>query len=207
VIAVNQRRAPRVSDETIMPSTVSLTAAMARGDEAAVDTFYRGYFDWLFAQARRASARRCDEASCLDIVQDAVLRIVRTVRRVETEVQFRGWMRLVVQTTALDHLRRERRRLRRETALVTAGPSSVGQDDVAADIEEENSHRGWLVEQIAQFDPQLVRIIELRYEQRWTLAKIAGAVGLSIGTVDGRLRRAIGELRRRASGTFEDVRE
>jgi RNA polymerase sigma-70 factor (ECF subfamily) len=195
-------------DQTIMPrSTASLTAAMARGDEAAVDAFYRGYFDWLFAQARRASPRR-DEASCLDIVQDAVLRIVRTVRRVETEGQFRVWMRLVVQTTALDHLRRERRRVRRETLLVVAaGSSAVEQMEAAADADQERSHRAWLVEEIAQFDPQLVRMIELRYEQRWTLARIAGALGLSIGTVDGRLRRAIDELRRRASETFNDARE
>jgi RNA polymerase sigma factor (sigma-70 family) len=127
---------------------------------------------------------------------------------VETEGQFCAWMRLVVQTTALDHLRRERRRVRRETLLVVAaGASAVEQLESTLDADEERSHRAWLVEQIAQFDSQLVRMIELRYEQRWTLARIAGALGLSIGTVDGRLRRAIGELRRRASETFDDVHE
>src|SRR3954471_16462602 len=85
-----------------------LTAGMAAGDAKAVESFYRRYFDWLYAQARRATRR--DEAFCLDVVQDAVLRIVRTIRRVSTESELRAWLRLVVQTTALDRLRCERRR-------------------------------------------------------------------------------------------------
>jgi len=89
-------------------ATKTLTAAMAAGNEDAVETFYRRYFDWLYAQARRATRR--DESFCLDVVQDAVLRIVRTVRCVKTEPQFRAWLRLVVQTTAFDRLRSERRR-------------------------------------------------------------------------------------------------
>src|SRR5690348_9977718 len=91
---------------------------MAAGDEAAVEAFYRQYFDWLYAQARRYSRR--DEAFCLDVVQDAVLRIIRTVRAVPSEAQFRGWLCLVVQTTTLDCLRCERRRAKRETAVLAA---------------------------------------------------------------------------------------
>ena len=64
--------------------------------------------------------------------------------------------------------------------------------------------RAWLAEQLATLDPALVRLIDLRYQQRWTLARIAGAMGLSIGTVDGRLRRAIGKLRRTAVEAFDD---
>src|SRR5262249_26584788 len=136
----------------------------------------------------------------------AVLRIVRTVRHVESEAQFRAWLRLVVQTTSLDHLRRERRRVKRETVLVASGPTSIESSDAGADeLDEQQAQRAWLVEQIARFDPELVRMIELRYEQRWTLARIGAKLGLSIGTVDGRLRRAIGELRRRAIETFDDA--
>ena len=84
-------------------ATEKLTAALAAGDEDAVETFYNSYFDWLYAQARRATRR--DESFCLDVVQDAMLRIIRTVRAVRDEPQFRAWLRLVVQTTAWDRLR------------------------------------------------------------------------------------------------------
>ena len=103
-------------------STDKLTAAMAAGDQGAVETFYRSYFDWLYAQARRATRR--DEAFCLDVVQDAVLRVIRTVRRVQSEGEFRAWLQLVVRTTAWDRLRGDNRRIKREAFAHVASSSS-----------------------------------------------------------------------------------
>lgn len=179
-------------------ATEKLTAAMAAGDEEAVETFYRRYFDWLYAQARRATRR--DESFCLDIVQDAVLRIVRTVRTASSEAQFRAWLRLVVQTTAFDAMRNERRRRRRELAVVAVPAAAPAKDDDLFDDE----HRRWLRQQVARFDPQLVRLIELRFEKRWTLSRIAALFGLSIGTIDGRIRRALKELKERAPEELND---
>lgn len=178
-------------------TTHQLTSAMAVGDEQAVDRFYRRFFDRLYTQARRATGR--DEAFCLDVVQDAVVRIIRTVRPVASEAQLLGWMRLVVQTTALDHLRRERRRATRESVMIMASSS----DTTKTDPFDEARH-AWLSGQIARFDPQLIRMIEMRYTRQWTLTRIVGALGLSVGTIDGRLRRAIGDLRLRAAEVFDD---
>ncbi len=172
----------------------SLSTAMSAGDRNAVETFYRRYFDWLHAQARRMSRR--DDAFCLDIVQEAILRIVRTIRPVKTERQLRAWLRLVVQTTALDLLRSEKRRQERE--LVVAG-----RGEFCPEPSDHEQHE-WLKAQIARFDPQIVRMIELRYEQRWTLGRISKSLGLSIGTIDGRLRRAIQQLRDRAIEDFDE---
>ena len=47
-------------------------------------------------------------------------------------------------------------------------------------------------------------MIELRFEQRWTLGRIGTLFGLSIGTIDGRLRRALKELRDRATEEFDE---
>lgn len=180
-----------------MPSeTEMLTAALAAGREDAVETFYRQYFDWLYTQARRATRR--DESFCLDVLQDAMLRIIRTVRIVQNENQFRAWLRLVVQTTAWDRLRAEGRRQKHE--LIAVGM----RDENPRDGPEDEEQQAWLKDQIARFDPQIVQMIELRYEQRWTLAKISKLLGLSIGTVDWRLRRALEELRLRAIEKFDD---
>lgn len=73
-------------------SPLQLTRGMAAGDERTIEDFYRRYFDWLYRKARCATGR--NEAFCLDIVQDAVLRIVRCVRPVESEGRFArgcGW--------------------------------------------------------------------------------------------------------------------
>jgi RNA polymerase sigma factor (sigma-70 family) len=178
-----------------------LTAAMAAGHEDAVETFYRRYFDWLYAQARRATRR--DESFCLDVVQDSVLRIVRNVRAVKSESQLRAWLRLVVQTTAFDQLRSERRRRKREQTVMLA-TVRVAADPPLAEQRCEPAQVDWLKHQIKRFDPQLVQLIEMRYQRNWTLARIAEQLGLSIGTVDGRLRRALKQLRERATEDASD---
>jgi len=177
-----------------MPDDIQhMTAAMAGGDADAVAAFYREYFDWMFIQARLATRR--DESFCLDVVQDAVLRVMRTIRRVDSEPQLRAWLRLVVQTTAFDLLRGERRRAARESI------SSV--PEITCDGNA-NDRLIWLADQLTRLDPQLVRMIEMRFEQRWSLRSIGQVLGLSTGAVDGRLRRVLKNLRQAANETFID---
>lgn len=178
----------------VSESIAQLTRAMSAGEPAAVERFYRAYFERLYAMARRLTRR--DESFCLDIVQDAVLRIVRTVREVQSERQFESWLALVVQTTAYDLLRRERRRTARETLVAGARHESSSPDSASID---QRDRLAWIRIQIEHLDPQIVRIIELRFQRRWTLARIGQLLGLSVGTVDGRLRRALTALRRGAA--------
>jgi len=178
-------------------SLLQLTSAMAAGDEKAIEAFYRDYFDWLYQKARRATGR--DEAFCLDVVQEAVLRILRCVRPVEGERPFRAWLRLVVQSTAYDVMKSESRRARREAVAAVAG----GSDRRDAPLEWAEQLL-WLRDQVADLDPEIARIVDLRFHQSWTLAKIARVFGLSIGTIDGRLRRAIKHLRGLAREEFDD---
>ncbi|MDB5174140.1 MAG: polymerase sigma factor, sigma-70 family [Phycisphaerales bacterium] len=169
----------------------SLTAGLAAGDPRAVEVFYRRYFDRLYAQARRASGR--DEAFCLDVVQESVLRVLRSIRPASSEAQLCAWLRLVVQTTAYDLLRSETRRQRRELLAV----GSKGYEESRAEPADAEQLE-WLRSQIAALDPEIAHMIEMRFTDRWTLARIARRLGLSIGTVDGRLRRALRHLRDRA---------
>ena len=181
-----------------MPDAVhQLTAALAAGEAAAVETFYRRYFDFLYRQVRRATGR--DEAFCLDVVQDAVLRILRSVRPARTEAQFRAWLKLVVQTTAYDLLRSESRRKSRELAMAATAEATHGERE-----ENDQERMQWLAGEIAKMDVEILRMINMRYQRRWTLARVAEALGLTIGTIDGRLRRALAELRQRATEVFDE---
>src|SRR3954465_16051831 len=96
-------------------SVEKLTEAMSAGDARAVEAFYRKYFQFLYHTAQKVTGR--DESFCLDVVQDTVLRVIRTVRRVDSEARLFAWLRLVVRTTAFDLLKNESRRRRRETAV------------------------------------------------------------------------------------------
>ena len=176
------------------PDIEALTSGLAAGDESAVERFHHHYFAVLLAAARAATGR--DESFCLDVVQEALLRILRCIRPVQAAPQLHAWLTLVVRTTAFDLLTAERRRRQRE------------QDwghDVAPRGDDPNAERlEWLRAEIQTLDPALERMFRLRYEQGWTLARIAGLLGISIGSVDGHLRRALDQVRLRAQGAFNE---
>jgi len=169
-----------------------LTAAMARGEAAAIETFYRARFADLYAEARHVTRR--DEAFCLDVVQDTMLRIMRTVRPVASRQQFSAWLKLVVRTTAYDLLRSERRRKAREESAAT------DRTETSTDAEQ----LVWLRTKLREIDPRIAELIELRFTHRWTLARIAGRFGLTTAAVDGRLRRALLSLQRAAWEEFDE---
>jgi len=175
-----------------------LTAEVAAGNSAAVEAFYREYFEWLYVRARRATGR--DESFCLDVVQEAVLRIMRSIRAVESRKQLEAWLTLVVRTTAYDLLRSEARRVKREVAFAVVGPRETADD--AEDSDEQTM--AWLKREIEKLDARIVRIIDLRYHQQWTLARIGELFGVSAGTIDGRLRRALKQLRRQSIAEIGD---
>ena len=126
---------------------------------------------------------------CLDVVQDAVLRVIRNVKPVESDRQFFRWLQLVVQTTAFDLLRGEKRR--KKIVRRCRGLCRCRWIPIRCKLD-------WLNEQISSLDPELVKIIELRFEQRWTLRRIGELLGVSSGAIDGRLRRALLNLRHRS---------
>ncbi len=151
-----------------MPDGIqNLTSAMAAGDAQAIAAFYRDHFDWMFIQAKLATRR--DESFCLDVVRDAVVRVMRTVSRVDSEAELQTWLRLVVLTTAFDLLRSEQ----------PPGNASAGE------------RLTWLGEQLSGIDPHLVKIVETRPEPRRTLSHFGRLLGLSTGAIDGRLRGAL----------------
>src|SRR4051812_26077471 len=113
---------------------------MSRGDRRALAAFYERYFGLLLRLARAATGKRraADEHLCLDVVHDAVLKVVRTVRPVTGgEGQLVAWLELVVRSVAYDLLRREQRRSAREHRLheqaspAAAGGLTAGGDDPA----------------------------------------------------------------------------
>lgn len=174
-----------------------LSAGMAAGDAVAVEAFYRRYFPLLYRYAHRATGR--DESFCLDVVQEAVLRILRCVRPVADEMRFRAWLGLVVKTTAYDMLKAEMRRGRREGFV--AAQMHEAQEPSESEARE---RLDWLAAEICNLDEPLARIIGWRYDDGHTLRRIAERLGLSVGTVDGRLRRAIQALQRKAMEVFDE---
>ena len=113
----------------------------------------------------------------------------------QSEAHLLNWCRLVVKSCALDRLRREQRRAKRELA-------TLRQEDAADDFSEQIE---WLDQQIASLDPHLAKIIRLRFRDGWTLARISALLDTTTGKIDGQLRRAIDKLRSDAQVAFGEV--
>ena len=174
----------------------SLTAAIASGNTEAFARFYDAWFDELYAYARRASGR--DEAFCLDLVQDVMMKVIKRLRPMPTEQALRLWLRRVVVSTMIDTLRSEKRRAARESRYAE---SRAGQDAPAmADAER----LGWLTNELASMDDALADLMVARHRFGWTLSRIGEVFGLTPGLVDGRTRREAERLRRRAAEVFDD---
>lgn len=176
-------------------STRELTKAIASGDPEAFTRFYEEWFDRMFEMA--SSLTRRDEAFCLDVVQDAMMKVIRRMPVIENEEALGAWLRRAVTTTAYDRIRGEARRRRHE--LQASAPKVEGH---GAGIDESELTR--LREEVERLDPLLARMLHARHALGWTLARIGSAMGLSPSAVDGRLGRAARALAARLSEGSHD---
>ena len=174
-----------------------MTAALARGDAAVFDRFYRAWFPRLLGLARRATGR--DEAFALDVVQDAFVRVIRSPRVCPSEGELAAWLRACVLSAAVDRLRAEARRLARERAEASHASATTPTDPLEA-----TERLAWLADRLGELPASDRDLIRLRFEVQRTLAEIAAeTTGMHTwGSVQGRLRRTLERLRLAASEYF-----
>ncbi len=171
----------------------SAIASASTGAMAHVEAFgklYDAKFDMLYRTVRHRT--RVDESTALDIVQDAMMRIVKHMKVLRTERELDAWMNRVAMTTAYDSLRKDRRRRTRELRAVTASSSSevrrvLELDDVVESLREE----------LESLDSGAFDTLSMRFRTGMTLEAIGRRVGVGPGAADGRLRRTLSALRDR----------
>jgi RNA polymerase sigma factor (sigma-70 family) len=173
----------------------ALTAAIASGDTEAFALFYRQWFDFAFLEARRYGNH--DEQFCLDIVQDAMMRVIRSIKPMDGEADVCKWMRAVVQSCCYDRLRAEARRARRERKRASNGRGTAGDPDHQERID-------WLYAQLAALETDQAQLLSMRFRFGWTLQRIGAALGLKPGAVDGRIDRTLSNLRAKAEEDFHE---
>ena len=173
-----------------------LTSAIASGSTAAFTRFFDEWFDSMYAEAARATGR--DESFCLDVVQDAMMRVVRSMKPMSTTDDLRRWLRVVVKSCAYDRLRGETRRRARELRSVgVSAPAVEPHPDLGARLE-------WLHRELQSLDKGGLDLLLMRHRFGWTLQQIGRRLKLTPGAVDGRLRRLVATLRRKSGEEFND---
>lgn len=166
----------------------AITRAIASGDPEAFARLYENRFDFVLRAVQRSA--RLDEGAALDVVQEAMLRVIRTIRPIQSERQLDAFLTRVARTSAYDHLRREQRRRRREAAA--AQSDALAQRPSAEERAEELAA---LRSALGRLDRATRDIVEMRYRAGMTLEAIGARLGLKPGAVHGRLGRGVRRLR------------
>lgn len=174
-----------------------ISRRIATGDSAAFEQFFEAYFQFTFDTARQATGR--DAQTCLDIVQESMLKLMRCLKPLGGKNELNAFVRVVTRSVAYDWLRKETRRQR---AVARLEPQTQDPGDQRSLADEEQLR--WLEEQLRSLDPQLRQIIDWRYRWGWTLQAIASKVGLQPGAVDGRIQRALNKIRQQAEGERDE---
>lgn len=177
------------------PEVRALTSAIAAGDTAAFGRFFDEWFGAMCAEAARSTGR--DEAFCLDVVQDAMMRVIRSLRPMDTADDLRRWVRVVVRSCAYDRLRSEARRTAREGERSGRDAAADRSDDLGPRLE-------WLRRELASLDDRSLDLLIMRHRFGWTLRRIGETLGIGPGAVDGRLRRIVAALRRKRGEAGDD---
>jgi RNA polymerase sigma factor (sigma-70 family) len=173
---------------------VRVSTGVARGEREALAEFYRAWFDRALAAARKATGR--DESFCLDVVQDAMVKAAAKLRPVRSAAELGAWMQRVVHSCALDRLRQEAARARRER---TPAPAAT---DGPPDVEERIA---WLAAELADRPPADGDLLRHRLLNGATLEQAARSAGISGPAAHGRLRRLVDALRRAGKARFGDA--
>lgn len=170
---------------------VALSAAIARGDEAAFTAFYTAWFPATLALARAVSRR--DEAFCLDVVQDVMLAVTHKLPALRDERAVRAWMSRTVGNAVTDRLRNERSRSRREELVASERGLAHAGEPGAAMLAEERAQ--WLAARVDELPASDRALLAARFADGPSVAAVGAAFGLSEDGAHGRLRRAIHRLR------------
>ena len=157
----------------------SLVAAARGGDRAALEELLRRHQDRLYAVCRRLTGNDADAA---DACQDALIAIVGALPRYDARAAFGTWAYRIATNSALDELRRRRRRPEPAEA-VAERPAGGG--DASSAVDARLDVDAALVMLPAEFRAAVVLrdLCDLSYDE------IAEVLEIPPGTVRSRIAR------------------
>jgi RNA polymerase sigma-70 factor (sigma-E family) len=131
-----------------------------------------------------------DQGAAEEVVQDAFVSLHRNWRRVRDPERAPAWLRSAVLNGARSRLRRLAVRRRHPDP---PGALAPGADEAALDADR----RSWVLAALAQLPARQREALVLRYYLDLSEAEIAGAMGVSAGSVKVHVHRGLAALRAR----------
>lgn len=164
-------------------SDVDLVAALNRGDVFAFDALYARHRDWVVRLARRFAG---NDADALDVLQETFSYLLRKFPGFTLTASMTTFLYPVVKHLALAARRKTMRLVADDLAIASAADQS--RDDPADQRPE--------LEAVLAALPETHReVLLMRFVDGLSLAEIAAALRIPIGTVKSRLHNALNTLK------------
>lgn len=162
---------------------------------------YRQDYEALYRYAYRLLGGDAEQAA--DIVQEACLRLVRSMAGAAAPSETRRWLFVVARNLCLSQLRR-RGRWREESLEGHAEPRAGGLDPARAFQAGERSR--YVAEAVAGLALEFREVLILREYEGMSYEAIAAITELPLGTVRSRLARAREALRQSLRPMWEELK-
>lgn len=181
-----------------------LAHAFREGDEAAFADLIDAYQERFYRVAYRVS---CDPDEALDVVQDAFVKIHRSIGSWDGTSRFSSWAFRIVTNLAIDGIRRKGRERRAWEARATDQSEAVVEAQDENLVAEERKDLVVKVKAAISALPEGQRaIVALRHYEGFSLKEIAEVRGCALGTVKSTLHQAFRSLRKTlGTETLEQV--
>jgi RNA polymerase sigma-70 factor (ECF subfamily) len=149
-------------------------------------------FDRMFPLTVQLAGRLVGSADAEDVAEEAFARALERWEHVGRLPHVDAWVLRVATNVALDRLRRDRRR-----------PTLVVAESIAPD--EATALKLTVREALKRLPRRQSEVVALRFLVGLTESEVAGALGISLGSVKTHTRRGVGALRRRLGEHEEEL--
>lgn len=171
-----------------------ITLRIRQGDADSFSIFYDFYFDFCFQTTSQIVSQ--DEATTLDIVQEVMMKVISNIPKRISDDEIRSWLYRVCKNRCLDwikHTKRDREKLIRFRDTQRISNLYEKEDKLQQDRRE---NLEWIETQLSRVPEETQEMLRLRFENGWTLQRIAKQFGQKVGAVDGKIRRLIQSISR-----------
>lgn len=182
--------------------TPALCDSIRRGDEQSVRDFYTDWFPTLLSWSQ--TFLPSDEHLALDIVQETMIRVIRSLPALDSHAALVAWLRAANRSAAIDLIRRRLASQARERAV--AKPETPHAIHAQATANHTSpSDLDALAQALASLSPDDQLLLRLRSDSSASFEQLATSLGTTPDSLYGRARRALARLRTLLSEEASDA--
>jgi len=175
--------------QTPIEADLEIVDLLIQKDQRGIQEMYHKYSSLIYGLIYRILKQQ-DLAE--NVLQDTFVKVWQKIHAFDTNKgKFITWVLKIARNTALDA---KRSKSERQNAQVVGLQEGIPHESQHHTVEIPVEYIG-IKEKVQTLDPKLSQVIDLAFFEEYTHAEIAEELGLPLGTVKSRIRKAFKELR------------